>query len=352
MRRHGLMLLACLAAAFAGRAEAQSTMTLRDQLVIVSSGSAADISALLARTFAQRTPDTRAPHLHVVGSSDALELFCAGAGPQTPDIAIVSRRMPPAIEEHCAANGVEEVVEQQLGLGAVVLAVRRGDPTPNLTAQQVWQALAAEVAPGDDFVPNRARHWADIAANLPRTEIRMILPNDSSGTRALFNDLVLEAGCRHVKAVRLIFEARYRRSKCVTLHEDGHIVSTSSVDIPATLISAPPGAVAVMSYGQLLASGGNFVALALDGVLPTSASIGSLDYAQTRTLYIYAKRQHGAGRPGIGVVRGIQEFLAEAASEPASGPGGYLAMAGLVALSPTERAAQRRVAERLTLMSR
>jgi phosphate transport system substrate-binding protein len=87
-------------------------------------------------------------------------------------------------------------------------------------------------------------------------------------------------------------------------------------------------------------------------VTPSSTSIGSLDYDPARTFYLYAKRQHSRNQQGVGVVRGIREFLLEATSEHAGGPSGYLAAAGLVPLTPAERAAQRRVAQRQTLMSR
>jgi phosphate transport system substrate-binding protein len=86
--------------------------------------------------------------------------------------------------------------------------------------------------------------------------------------------------------------------------------------------------------------------------MPTIAAIGNLDYEQARTFFVYAKRQHSRNQQGVGVVRGIREFLLEATSEHAGGPSGYLAAAGLVPLTPAERAAQRRVAQRQTLMSR
>jgi phosphate transport system substrate-binding protein len=94
------------------------------------------------------------------------------------------------------------------------------------------------------------------------------------------------------------------------------------------------------------------VPVALDNVMPTIAAIGNLDYEQARTFFVYAKRQHSRNQQGVGVVRGIREFLVESTSEHAGGPGGYLAIAGLVPLAPAERAAQRRIADESRLMSR
>jgi phosphate transport system substrate-binding protein len=282
----------------------------------------------------------------------ALDMFCAGLGPQTPDMVITVRRMPRAVKEHCESNGVRDIVELELGLGAVVLAVRRGETTPALTARQVWEALAAERVVREEFVPNRLSLWADVSPGLPRSEIRVVMPDDQNGTTALFEDLVLEGGCRNVKAIRLLFEASYRRSKCITLRDDGRVRAVPALEVPAALLASPPGTIGVLSYDQLLASGGNFVALSLDGVLPTQATIFSQDYVATRMLYMYVKRQHSRMQQGVGVVRGIREFMNEATSEAAIGPGGYLTVTGLVPLGPGERAAQRRIADRMSLMSR
>lgn len=340
-----------LAGAAAGAA-AQTAITLRDRLVVVSSASSAGLAQLLSRSFAERFEGVAPPAADALGSARALEHFCSGVGPQTPDLAIVTRRMPRAVVENCGANGVIDIVEVQLGLGAVVLAVRRGETMPGLTSRQVWEAVAAERAADEEFIPNTTRFWSDIAPGLPRSEIRVILPAQGAGTRALFDDLVMEAGCRYVKEIRLLFEAAYRRSKCISSRADGHVIAVPSDQVLPALLAAPPGTVAAMSYDQLVTSGGNLVPLALDGTLPTAASISSLDYEPVRTFFLYAKRQHSRSQQGVGVVRGIREFMLEATGEHAGGPGGYLTSAGLLPLMPAERAAQRRIAEHSIVMSR
>ena len=352
MRHLLLALFATAALGPAALAQPAGSLTLRDRLVVVSAGSAAPVAQALAKGFADRYEGAAPPILHSLGGARALEAFCAGTGPQTPDAALVTRRMPRAIAEGCQRNGVRDIIELELGLGAVVLAVKRGEPAPGLTSQQVWMALAAERAEADEFLPNRVRAWSDIAPGLPRGDIRVLMPDRDSGIRMLFDDLVMEAGCRHVPPIRLVFEASYRREKCVTTRADGRIARIASGDLAAALLASPPGTIGVIGYDQLLLSGGNLVPLPLDGVLPTAASIASLDYEPTRTIILCAKRQHSRSTQGVGVVRGVREFLIEAVSEPAAGPGGYLTTAGLVPLGPAERAAQRRIAERQTPMSR
>ncbi|WP_198372735.1 PstS family phosphate ABC transporter substrate-binding protein [Roseomonas rosulenta] len=352
MRHLVLGLLAGLVLLGAGPASAQGSMTLRDRLVIVNSSSTAGVGQLLARSFAERFEGVPTPTATTLGSVRAMEAFCAGIGLQTPDILLVTRRLPRAVVDACAANGVRDIVELQLGLGAVVLAARRGEAMPGLSSRQVYEALAAERAVEEEFIPNPARFWSDLGSGLPRNEIRVILPVGGSGPRALFDDLVMEAGCRYVRDIRLLFEAAYRRSKCITARTDGRALDVHADQVPAALLAAPPGTLAVVSYDQLLASGGNLVAVPLDGVAPSIGAIGSLDYEPARTFFLYAKRQHSRNQQGVGVVRGIHEFLVESTSEHAGGPGGYLAGAGLVPLVPAERAAQRRIAQQARLMSR
>ena len=307
---------------------------------------------LLGLSLMERFEGTPEPTRRTLPTSGALELFCAGLGPQTPDIAVVVRRMPRTVLETCQGNGVRDVVETRLGLSAVLLAVRRGEGTLSLTSRQVWEALAVERILDEEFVPNRRSLWSEISPNLPQSEIRMLLPNLGTGTNGLFEDMILEGGCRDVHAVRLIFEANYRRGKCVTVRDDGRVQRMGGLDVPAALLASPPGTVGVITFDQLQASGGNLVALPLDGVVPSQASIYAQDYVATRVVYVYAKRQHTRLNEGVGVVRGVQEFMTEATSEAAAGPGGYLSVTGLVPLPPAERAAQRRIADRLTLLSR
>ncbi len=332
-------------------AAAQGSVTLREQLVIAGSSSSEAIGRMLAGRFAERFEGVQRPQLEVAGTARAFELFCAGVGPETPDLALVTRRMPRAVFEACQTNGVTDVVEIRLGYGAVVLATRRGDIMPVLSSRHVYQGLASERTDGDGFTPNRAVVWADVDPSLPRREIRVLVPEVGSGMRALMEDLILEAGCREVRAIRLLFEAAYRRSKCISLRADGRVIAVGADDIVGALLAAPPGTIAVMSFDQLLRSGGNLLPLSLDGVLPAAASIMTLDYNQAQTIYLYAKRQHGQSRHGVGVVRGIREILGEVTSEQAAGPGGYLTIAGVLPLPPAERAEQRRIADRMITKS-
>ncbi|BBK37916.1 phosphate ABC transporter substrate-binding protein [Allostella sp. ATCC 35155] len=343
--------IASICAGLAAPARAEGMLTLRDRLLVVSSNTTITVATQLVGAFADRHPGVPRPELRLADTQPALEFFCAGIGPETPDIAILARRMPGTMYEACQENDVRDIVEIRIGLGAIALAVNRGDPTPDLAARHVYEALAAERVSEDGFVPNRTATWAELAPHLPDLPIRVVVPEADSGTRQLFEDLVLEGGCRYVKGIRLIFEAAYRRSKCITLRDDGVVIAAPLLDVAAVVLASPRGTIGVMPLTDVTGSGGNLVALSIDGVHPDPASVSALDYEPTRVVYLYAKRQHSRNRNGIGVVRGIHEMLAEATREGAIGPGGYLVNAGLIPLSPAGRLAQRQLAERMTPMS-
>ncbi len=348
----GALLAGLLALWLPAAVAAQSSLiTLREPLVIVTSESVLALTERLAQAFVERHAGAPAPVVEADETAEVFRMFCAGLGPETPDIAIATRRMPRAVYQNCRTAGVREIIEVQVGLGAVVLAARRGDPATGLSARQLWQALAAELPEGEGFRPNPHQRWSELDPALPAQPIRVLVPPPGSGTRAMFEDLMLEAGCRYVPQIRSIFEAEYRRAKCITLRADGPVREVATHERAGLLLSAPPGTLAILSYAQVLQSGGNLVPLALDGVVPNVPSMLAMDYWATRVVYLYAKREHARTVQGVGVVRGIQEWLLEATSEQAAGPGGYLATSGLVPLSPADREAQRRTVTRQRLMS-
>lgn len=347
----GAAVLGMAALPVSARAQAQARPTiLRDRLTIVAAANAERVAALMAQGFLERYPDAAVPEIQALPTSRAVALFCAGVGVAMADMLVTTRRMSSSARELCGTNGVEEAVELRLGLGAVVLAVRRGDPQPALSARHVYEALAAETAGERGFDVNRAIVWSQLTGGLTNEQIRFILPANGSGLRELFEDTVLESGCRPVRQIRMIHQAAFRRDKCITLRADGRVTELPAAEITARLVASPRGTIAVTSLDDVTRSGGNLVALPLDDVAPTRNAIATGEYEATRTLYLYAKRQHARTRAGVGVVRGIAEFLDEATSESAVGPAGYLGQAGLVPLPTADRLAQRIAAERMTVI--
>jgi phosphate transport system substrate-binding protein len=337
----------------AAQPAATAPRTERDALWILASGSTAYAARELVEGFSATHQVPARPRLDILPTPQAFEAFCSGIGGTTPDIFITSRRARPATLDYCRRNGVTEIVEAQIGIGSLVLATKNGDPLNALSSEDVWRAIGAEVVSGDEFVVNRALTWREVSPGLPNSEIRLITGAPGGSLRSYFENLVLEAGCRHHPKIMLIFEAAYRRSKCVTTRQDGRIVERRVEDIPGEILRAPPGTIGTVTLSQVRASGGTLAALKLDDVIPSNATIISLDYLPSFHVFLYAKRQHSRASNGVGVVRGIREFSTFAVSEQVSGPDGRLSMnIGLVALSPDERVRQRRTVANQSIMSR
>jgi phosphate transport system substrate-binding protein len=336
----------------ANTAQAQAR-TERDGLWILASGSTSHVSRELIEAFSASHQLPARPRLDILPTPQAFEALCAGVGGATPDIFVTSRRMAPAIKEYCRARGVTEIIELQIGVGSLILAAKSGDPLNELSSADVWRAVGAEVPRGEEFIQNRARQWREVSPSLPNSEIRLVTAAAGGSSRAYFEDLVLEAGCRHDPTIMRIFEARYRRAKCITMRQDGRIVERRVEDIPGEILRAPPGTIGTVTLAQVRASGGTLVPIKLDDVLPTSANISNLDYLPTFNIFMYAKRQHSRAVGGVGVVRGIREFSSYAMSEQVAGPEGRLATnTGLVSLRPDDRVKQRRTAASQTILTR
>lgn len=343
-----LFVLACVA-----QPSAASPRTEREGLWVLASGSTAHVARELIEGFSTSYQVPSRPRLDILPTPQAFDAFCSGLGGTTPDIFITSRRATPAARDYCRRNGVTEIVEAQIGIGSLVLATKNADPLNALSSEEVWRAIGAEVVSGDEFIVNRARTWREVSPGLPNSEIRLITGAPGGSSRSYFESLVLEAGCRHHPTIMLIFEAAYRRSKCVTMRQDGRIVERRVGDIPGEILRAPPGTIGTVTLAQIRASGGTLAAIKLDDVTPSNASIAALDYLPTFNVFLYAKRQHSRATNGVGVVRGIREFSTFAVSEQVSGPDGRLSInTGLVALTPDERVKQRRAVANQTIMSR
>src|SRR5262245_49735064 len=82
----------------------------RDQIRIVGSSTVFPFSTAVAESFG-RAGGFKTPVVESTGTGGGIQLFCSGAGLDTPDIVNASRRIKPAELETCQKNGVKEIVE-------------------------------------------------------------------------------------------------------------------------------------------------------------------------------------------------------------------------------------------------
>jgi phosphate transport system substrate-binding protein len=325
-------LTAAAICALSANAHAQAA---RDSISIVGSSTVYPFTTTVAEQFG-RAGKFKTPKVESTGTGGGLKLFCNGVGPQFPDIANASRRIKSSELQTCAQNGVKDVVEIKVGYDGIVMAENKTGASLNVTRKDVYLALAKNVpdpANPTTLVANPYRTWKDVNKSLPATRIEVLGPPPTSGTRDSFAELYMEAGCRAfawLDALRSQDEARFKRA-CDTLREDGAYIEAGENDnLIVQKLSANAEAVGIFGYSFLEENRDKLKGAVVDGVSPTFETVASGKYPASRPLFIYVKKAH------IGVIPGINEFIAEYTSEKALGDEGYLSEKGLIPPSKSE----------------
>src|SRR5690606_8062178 len=85
--------------------------------------------------------------------------------------------------------------EVQFGFDGIVFATAATGPDFALTPVQVYKSIAANVLVDGAFVPNPYKSWKDVDAALPDQPIALAVPAYNHGTREVFQERVVAAGC-------------------------------------------------------------------------------------------------------------------------------------------------------------
>jgi len=328
-----------LAGAIAAAVVSQSSMAQagRDYISIVGSSTVYPFATVVAERFG-KTTSFKTPKIESTGSGGGLKLFCAGVGVEHPDVTNSSRRIKKSEVENCAKNGVTDIVEVKVGYDGIVLGSSKKGAPIELTLRQLWLALAKDVpAPdgGEKLVPNPYRTWKQIDASLPPRAIEVIGPPPTSGTRDAFVELAMEGGCKTfdwIAAMKKADKSKYK-AVCHSIREDGAFIEAGENDnLIVQKLDANPEAFGVFGFSFLDQNADKIQGNPLGGVDPTFENIADGSYPVSRPLYFYVKKAH------VGVIPGIQEYLAEFTSAKAWGPDGYLVDKGLIPMPEAERA--------------
>ncbi|MDR9425065.1 MAG: substrate-binding domain-containing protein [Marinobacter sp.] len=320
--------------ALAGSIAAVSTPAMaRDTISIVGSSTVYPFATVVAERFGRNT-DFPTPKLESTGSGGGLKLFCEGVGTQHPDITNASRRMKPSEFENCQSNGVKDITEVRIGADGIVMANSKDAEKLDLTLEQVFLALAKEVPNpdgGNELVANPYMNWNEIDSSLPDYEISVMGPPPTSGTRDAFVELAMEGGCKQFEMIADMEEDQFEKV-CHSMREDGPFVEAGENDnLIVQRLARDTETLGIFGYSFLMENSGQIQAATLNGVEPTPENISKEDYPVARSLWFYIKHDH------VGVVPGIQEYVAEFTSEGAWGDNGYLADVGLIPLPRNER---------------
>ena len=321
----------------------------RSHIDVVGSSTVYPFSTVVAETYGKKT-GSKTPKIESTGSGGGMKLFCAGAGINTPDITNSSRRIKKSEFDKCQANGVKDIIEVQIGFDGIAIANTKSAPQLALTLKDIFLALAKDV-PTDtagQFIPNPYLTWQDVNPSLPATEIEVLGPPPTSGTRDAFAELAMEGGCSQIdwiKDLKSTDKSLYK-SICHTMREDGAYIEAGENDnLIVDKLTKNPTALGIFGFSFLDQNSEKVQGSSIDGVEVTFESVADGSYPVSRPLYFYVKKSH------VGKVPGIEAFLAEFTSDSAWGEDGYLTDKGLIPLSDEKRAAFANAANNLIPMT-
>lgn len=301
-----------------------------DAVTIIGSSTIYPFAQQVADDLRAANTGMAAPLIESTGSGKGIDTFCTGQGPETADIVNSSRRMTVEEFNRCTSNGVDRIIEIEIGRDGIAFASSVDEGIDlKLTRGTVYRAIAAMPFGKEQTAAN----WSDVDGSLPAEPIIVYGPPGTSGTRESLLDLVLEPGCKTngaMAALETSDEAAYQRN-CHALRSDSaYIDQGEQDDLIVRKVASNPRAVGVFGFSYLQSNNAKVKPLTLDGVLPSAETIADGSYPASRPLYLYVKKAH------LGVTPGLEQYLAQwAKSLSADGP---LAKIGLVPATAEQQA--------------
>jgi phosphate transport system substrate-binding protein len=296
----------------------------RDQIKIVGSSTVFPYTQAVAEEFGKKT-GKKAPVVESTGTGGGMKIFCQGIGEDKPDITGASRAMKKSEYELCTENGVDDVTEVLIGYDGLSLAQSKKGKPMDLTKEQIFLALAAEVPDGDKLVKNPNKKWSDIDSSLPDVAITAYGPPPTSGTRDAFVELAMHEGCEELEYFKK--NEDQIKEKCTPMRQDGPFIEAGENDnLIVQRIEADPNAVGIFGYSFLYENKDKLQGVKIGGVEPSFDTIGDGSYGLSRPLFVYIKNPHRK------VIGGMDEFIVEYVSDDSMGEDGYLHERGLVVL--------------------
>ena len=291
----------------------------RDTIQVAGSSTVLPFASIVAEEFGAVFPEFKTPVVGSGGTGGGFSQFCAGVGDNTIDIANASRPIKDGERDACIAAGVTDIREIQFGYDGIVFASAAAGPDFALTPLQVYKAIAANVAVDGALVPNPYTSWAQIDAALPDQPIALAIPAANHGTREVFQERVVTAGCEEAGLPEGAPD-----DACTAFRQD--VVVEISGDYTETLarLNSDPNTVGVFGLSFYEQNTDTLKVATVSGVVPSKESVIAGEYPVSRPLFFYVKGQH------IGTIPGIEDYVQFFLSEQMAGDGGILEAAGLI----------------------
>lgn len=312
--------------------------TGRDYINVVGSSTVYPFSTVVAEQLG-RGGVVKTPKIEATGTGGGVKLFCGGVGVQYPDIVNASRTMKASELDACVKAGVKDIVEVKIGYDGIIIAHAKSETGFNLTRKEIFLALAKSVPDpanpeSGKSVDNPYKTWKQINPAFPDNKIEVLGPPPTSGTRDSFVELAMEAGCQKfnwINALKASNENAFK-SLCHTVREDGSYIEAGENDnLIVQKLIANPKALGIFGYSFMEQNTDQITPVQVDGIAPEYETIAEQKYPIARPLYFYVKKAH------VGVIRGIDAYIAEFTSDKATGEEGYLVDKGLIPLPAAER---------------
>ena len=302
----------------------------RDQIQIAGSSTVLPYASIVAEAFGENF-DYPTPVVESGGSSGGMKRFCTGLGENTIDIANSSRRIKDSERAACAEQGVTEIIEIRIGYDGIVFASDIEGQKFAFHPVDIYRALAAQLPMEGEMRANNYTDWSEIDVRFTAQPIKAYIPGTKHGTREVFEEKVLLAGCESSGALAEILslnggDSKAAEAACMTVRTDGISVDIDG-DYTETLasIASNKNGIGVFGLSFYENNTDKLQVATISDVIPSTESIASGDYPVSRPLYFYVKKAH------ISVIPGLKDYAAFFTAEEIAGPDGPLAEYGLVA---------------------
>ena len=313
-----------------------STMTVanaaRDTIQIAGSSTVLPFASIVAEEFGNTFPQYKTPVVGSGGSSGGLRQFCQGVGDNTIDIANSSRKIKDSEIESCNKAGVKKIQEIKIGYDGIVFASNSNKAAFKLKPYHVFAALAEKMPAKGKLIANPYTRWNQIDKALPNEPITLVIPASNHGTREVFQEKMVTAGCEEYDYFKAL-DKEAREKACSTFRKDGRVVEIAG-DYTETLarLKTSPSAVGVFGLGFYDLNRDKLRVATVNNVVPSEKTILSGQYPVSRPLFFYVKGEH------LKSIKGLPQYVEYFLNKKVSGKGSKLEKAGLIALNDKERA--------------
>jgi phosphate transport system substrate-binding protein len=282
------------------------------QAKIVSYPIANSILSKFADAYGSKSNKNMAPLVVEGIGVRSITNFCS-VGQGKPDVLVANRRLTASDFQECSAKNINDLVELELGHGAVVVLASPDLNLSNLSAQDLYLAITKLIYQDGRVRPNSVYTWSELSGNgydLPAVPIKALIPGANADLRDVFEDRILVNGCQANPRVAVLRteQPKLFRDLCLGIRSDRAVEDLDSKRQNSAVglldvVSSSKGGVVFASPDVLLVPGIDKYVVAVDGHKPTYESIRDDSYPLSTPIYIYVKLA------SLQTVKSLKSFL-------------------------------------------